>query len=153
MTDLIMIKGQHGLTPTDAEGWAALRQINDGALLRVKFSVPRNVRQHRLFFALINLVFEHQPEPRQFATREALREAITVAAGHFHEVRNVINGKVYTVPNSISFGALDQPAWQEFFEAAKRVIVEKIIPGINNRDLDQAIADMLQAPGPDQMER
>jgi uncharacterized protein DUF1367 len=153
VTELLMIKMEDGLHPTDSDGYAALRQVPENAIVRVKFSVPRNIAQHRLFFALINVVFEHQREPHMFATREALREAITISAGYFETIQNPITGLIYTRPKSIAFGAMDGVEWRDFLEAAKRVILDAILPRVQSRDLDQAVSDILRLPGPDQIER
>lgn len=153
MTELLMTKLEDGLHPTDQDGYMAIRQVPEHAIVKVKFSVPRNIAQHRLYFAMIKLVFEHQKEPRQYATTEHLREGINIALGHFHTVKNPITGMVYTVPNSTSFGSMDQMAFREYFEAFKDFVCNKILPRVNSRDLDQAVADMLRLPGPDQIER
>lgn len=153
MTEILMIKLEDDLHPADADGYAAIRAIPENAMLKVNFSVPRNVRQLRLFFAMLKLIHAHQREPRQYATSEDLRASVLVAMGHCHEVRNILSGQVFTMPNSIAFGAMDQMQWKEFFDAFKRFVYETILPGVNSRDLDQQIADMLHEPGPDQLER
>lgn len=153
MTELLMVKLEDGLHPTDSDGYSAIRQVPENSILKVNFSVPRNVRQLRLYHAMIKLVFEHQKEPRQYATTEHLREGINIALGHFHHVKNPITGMVYQVPNSVSFGAMDQISFNEYFQAFKDFVCNEILPRVQNRDLDQAVADMLRLPGPDQIER
>lgn len=145
MTEILMQKFEDSFHPVDAEGIAALKATPENSIIKIKFSVPRNARQLRLFFAMVNVVFDHQPEPRWFATRDKLREAITIRAGHFHEVKGP-KGEVYTIPDSISFGSMDQMAWREFFDAAKNVILTQILPRVNSRDLDRQVADMLREP-------
>lgn len=151
MTEILMEKIEDSLHPVDADGQAAIRAMPDRSIVKVKFSVPRNVRQLRLFFAMINLVFDNQREPRRFATKDDLRAAVMIATGHFHEVKNLLHGTVHIIPNSISFGAMDDMAFREFFEAFKNLVFTKIIPGVGRRDFEQQIADMLRLPGPDQM--
>lgn len=153
MAELLMIKLEDGLHPTDADGYAAIRQVSENTIVKVKFSVPRNVRQLRLYFAMLKVVFEHQKEPRQYATTNDLRDGINIALGHFHYVKNPLTGQIYTVPNSIAFGAMDNIAFREYFEAFKDFVCNKILPRVQSRDLDQAVADMLRLPGPDQIER
>jgi hypothetical protein len=153
MSELIMQKLEDALHPTDVDGIAAMLQIPENSFLKVKFSVPRNVKQLRLYFAMINLVFEHQKEPRSYPTRDRLREGINIALGHFHEVKNPLTGQIFTVPNSISFGAMDNVEFREYFEAFKSFVLDKILPRVQSRDLDQAVADMLRLPGPDQLQR
>jgi len=153
MTEILMQKIEDGLHPVDQDGYEAIRHFNDGVFVKVKFSVPRNIRQFRLYHAMINLIFVHQREPKVFPTREIMRKEISIALGHCQEVRNSFTGKTYTIVRSTDFGSMDQLEWIEYFDAFKRFVLEKIVPGVGSKDLDQAIADMLRITGPEQMER
>lgn len=153
MTQILMAKLEDGLHPVDEAGVEAMRSIPEGGYVTIKFWVPRNIRMHRLFFAMIKLVFEHQPEPKMYATERGLREALLLAAGHSHEVINLEHGTVHIIPNSIAYGAMDQIEFRQLFESVKNIILEKILPRVRSRDLDQQVSDMLRLPGPDQIER
>lgn len=152
-TEVLMCKMEDGLHPVDEAGIEALRSIPENGYVTIKFWVPRNIRLHRLFFAMIKLVWAHQPEPRQYATEQGLREALLIAAGHCHEIINLEHGTVHIIPNSMAFGAMDQVEFRQLFEAVKHIILEKILPRVNSRDLDQQVSDVLRLPGPDQLER
>lgn len=151
-TQILVEKLEDALHPTDEASKTAIRQIPERTIVKIQVSVPRNIRHHRMFFALINLVFDAQREPRLFPTHEALLDALKIAIGHVREVRG-IRGEIYIVPDSISFGRMDNIAFREFFDAAVRVIIEKILPGVDKRDLEQRIYDILKEPGPQQMGR
>ena len=148
MTELLMMKMEDGLHPADDEARQAIRQVPENSIVKVKVSVPRNVRQFRLYHAMVNVVFQHQMEPKAYATREDLRAGISIALGHCHEVRNARTGAMSLMPNSTSFGAMDQVEWKEYFDAFKQFVLTVILPGVNSRDLDNAIADMLREPNP-----
>ena len=152
-TQLLMEKIEERLIPTDDEGYKAIRLMPDGTIVRVTFSVPRSARQLRLYHAMINLVFEHQEEPRQFPTRDALRAGINIALGHSEQVHNYLTGQIYTIPKSIAFGAMDHTEFVEYFDAFKHFVLTQILPRVESRDLDQAVADMLRLPGPNQLLR
>lgn len=152
-TEILMEKIEGGLHPVDEDGHRALQEIQENGYVTIKFWVPRNIRLHRLFFALVKLVWTNQKEPRLYPTEVSLREALAIAVGHSHEVVNLEHGTIHTIPNSISYGAMDQVEFKQFFEATKQVILDRILPGVASRDLDQQVSDMLRLPGPDQMER
>lgn len=152
MAIITMFKSGHGLLAADQNAVDALNKIPMGAHLTVKVSVPRNIRQHRLLFALLNTVFEAQIEPRMFPTVEKLLDAIKIATGHTREVKD-LHGNVHIVPDSIGFGRLDQMAFQQWFDAAIKVILERILPGVNKKDLETQIYTMLKEPTPEDMER
>ena len=42
----------------------ACRKIKEGQAVKATFSVPRSLKFHRLFFALLTIVYEAQEEPR-----------------------------------------------------------------------------------------
>jgi hypothetical protein len=151
-TILLVEKIEDSLVALDAEGQRAMKDIPEKTILKISLSVPRNIRHHRMFFALLNVVFEAQPDPKQFPTVEKMLDAIKMATGHVREVRD-IHGRTHIVPDSISFGRMDQTTFRQFFDSAMDVVNRYIIPGINSRDVEQRIADILREPGPDQLRR
>lgn len=151
-TQMLMEKLEDALHPTDQASIEAMRNIPERAIVKIQVSIPRNVRHHRMFFELIRVTFEAQREPRVFPTREALLDVIKIAIGHVREVRD-LQGRTHIVPDSISFGRMDQMQFREFFDAAVRLILEKILPGVGRRDIEQRIYDILHEPGPEQMGR
>lgn len=152
MANLIMFKSGDALMAADQDAVEAMRQIPQGAHLTVKVSVPRNIRMHRLLFALLNIVFEAQPEPQRFPTTSSLLDAIKLATGYVREVKD-LHGRVHIVPDSIAFGRMDQIEFRQWFDAAVCVILDRILPGVEKKDLEQRVYDMLREPGPAQMER
>jgi hypothetical protein len=150
MAILTMYRTGMGLMPADQASIEAVNRIPTGAHLTVKLSVPRNIRQHRLLFAMLNTVFEAQREPRAFPTVEKLLDAIKMATGHTREVRD-LRGNTHMVPDSIAFGRLDQIAFQQWFDAAIKVVLENILPRVEKKELIEQIYTMLREPTPDDM--
>lgn len=149
-TQMLMEKLEDALHLTDQASIEAMRQIPEKSIVKIQLSIPRNVRHHRMFFALINIVWQAQREPRMFPTRESLLDAIKIATGHVREVRD-LQGRAHIVPDSISFGRMDNIQFREWFDAAVRVILERILPGVEKKDLEQQICDLLREPGPDRL--
>jgi hypothetical protein len=142
-----MFKSGNALQAADQAAIDAMRKIPEGAHLTVKVSIPRSLRQHRLLFALLNVVCDAQPEPKVFLRPENLLEAIKLATGHVRETKD-IKGKSYIVPDSISFARLDQAAFTQFFDAAIRVILENVLPNVQKSDLEREVYGMLNEPMP-----
>ena len=149
-TQMLMEKLEDALHPADQAAIEAMRQVPERSIVKIQFSIPRNVRHHRMFFALINLVWQAQREPRTFATRENLLDALKIATGHVREVRD-LQGRTHIVPDSISFGRMDQVQFREFFDSAVKVILERVLPGVRRKDIEQQIYDILHEPGPEQL--
>ena len=100
---------------------------------------PRNPKHHRKLWALLSVVFENQTA---FATIEDLLGAIKLATGLFDNGKTV-DGIPYVVPQSISFAAMDQNRFEQWYDKALDVILTKIVPGIAKSDLEARINDIL----------
>ena len=64
-TQILMERWEDGLIPLDADGMRALKDVPGRTIVRVSFAVPRNIRHHRMFFALLNIVYDAQHDPKQ----------------------------------------------------------------------------------------
>jgi hypothetical protein len=100
---------------------------------------PRNPKHHRKLWALLSVVFENQTA---FATIEDLLGAIKLATGLF-DTGKTVDGIPYVVPQSISFAAMDQNRFEQWYDKALDVILTKIVPGIAKSDLEARINDIL----------
>lgn len=140
MTDLFMRKTLTGLMPADDSSSEVLDKLRLGCVVQVKVSQPRNIQHHRLFFALVNKVFENQ---EIYPSRAALRAALTVAAGHAELVK--LDKSWIYVPKSIAFHKMDQTEFNDFFNRVCNVVCEKIIPNLDEAELRQEISQMVGA--------
>lgn len=126
------------LVPIDALGADILAKVPEGTVLRVEWTRARNLRHHRLFFALLNTVFEAQ---EKYLTQEDLLDAIKIRMGYYFTRRE--DGQTVFLPRSISFSDMDQDAFDRFYRGAVRVILEDILPGVASRDLERRVHDLL----------
>lgn len=147
MIDILMMREGLFLKPVDGPGYAAIEEMTRGEELRVKITRFRNPKFHRLFFALINLVYQNQDE---FATMEQMLDAIKRAIGYVEE-RKDLDGQLYYVSKSISFAKMDETSFKQFYNKVLNLILEKILPHIPKKDLEQQIFDLIREPGPDQL--
>lgn len=141
--------GLKALVCLDEAGEEMLTQLPFDTAFVVKISQPRNSKHHRLFFTLMNEVYKNQTT---FATLEGMLDAIKVAIGHCDERVSVTGTKFY-VPRSISFAAMDQTAFRQFYDKAVDVILNHILPHTKKADLEQRLCDIMKVPGPDQLNR
>jgi len=132
MTELFMRKTLGGLEPADG---GELPRIKLGAVVRVEIKQPRNARHHRLFFALMNKVFENQ---ETYETLDDLVNVIKIATGHC-KTYHKRNGEPIHVPRSIAFHKMDQTQFSEFYAKVVRLVCERIIPGLDDVDLKAEI--------------
>lgn len=81
----------------------------------VTYTKKRNIKFHRKFFALINMLYDNQ---EQYNNVEYLRKDLIVESG-FYDLRYGIHGEEIKEAKSISFANMDET---EFSELYNRVI-------------------------------
>lgn len=142
----IFLRRQMGaLRPIDAMGEQAIADIPQNELVRVTIKRPRNVQHHRKFWALVAAIFPHQS---LYPTEEALLAAMKVALGFGSQV-TLPDKRIIVIPGSISFAKMDQKAFDQFYERAVALIVSKILPNVDRKDLEREVADILAGYGGD----
>jgi hypothetical protein len=127
--------------PNDARSAELYDELPKGKVMRATVTQPRNVDHHRKFFALLGAVWPHQD---MYPTTEALLDGIKLALGHVQEARNAETLELVMVPASINFGSMDQATFEQFYEKAVDLICTRIIPGLNNNDLDREVENILE---------
>lgn len=122
------------LHPADDESWNEFAKVPTGKPLHVEVKQPRNGAHHRLFWALCARIGEARGVPS-----ETVSDVLKIATGHCTIVRSKSYGEL-RLPKSISFAAMDQTTFREFFERCVVVIYEewKIEP--------ELVADLLLPP-------
>jgi hypothetical protein len=118
----------------------ALRPVPVGAVIMVTWKRPRNLKHHNKFFALLDLIFRNQS---LYATLDDLRDAITVYVGHA-EVMILRDGREVHRPKSIAFHKMDQDQFDQFYAAVIQVVAEKILPGVDQKDLERELLDFIE---------
>lgn len=141
MTVILLQKRLGSLYPADIEAKEALQKFPQGEFLRVKLSRPRNLAHHRLFFALLHIVFDNQEHYKQF---DHMLTALKVALGHCDTVI-CKDGKVAYLPRSISFAAMDQTAFDKFFNRTCDLLAERFLSGVSADELKREVAGMIGA--------
>lgn len=138
-TEAIFRKQMGAFRALDAEGEQILADIPNGELVRLKITRPRNPQHHRKWRALIAAIFPHQD---LYPTEETLIAAMKVALGYGDTVK-LPDGRVIIVPKSLSFAKLDQTGFEQFYDRAIKLIVTKILPRVDRKDLEREVADIL----------
>jgi hypothetical protein len=101
--------------------------------------VPRNLRHHRTFFALHNLVWAATD---QWESVEDLLIELKCRLGVVRDVVLRDSGEVFKVVGSISFGSMDQAEFDAFFEKSLRLLA-KMAGGIESEVLRREVLNNL----------
>jgi hypothetical protein len=132
------------LEATDIAGIEAIASLSHDELVTVRVTRPRNIKHHRLFFGLLNLVFRSQ---NYYATTEHMLDDIKIAVGHYETVESKFGGKRQR-PKSINFNSMDQTQFTEFYDKAMHFILTEILPRMKQADLEARVYEILGGPQP-----
>ncbi len=131
------------LRPVDAAGEEILHRLGNGQLVEIEIRRPRNIRFHRLYFALVTLVWEQLDETR-YPTPEDLHEAIKIAAGLRRRIV-LPDGTIGFIPGSIAFHKMDDTEFSAFFDRVCNLVAKHFLPGVTDTELKAEVEIMIGA--------
>lgn len=109
-----------GLMPLDDTDKEKINKIPFDTPLEFDVKVPRNIKFHRKFFAMLNLAFENQDEFKNF---KIFREAVIIGAGFFDKVQR-LHGEEILIAKSISFSNMDNEQFEGLYTACIDTIID-----------------------------
>ena len=107
------------LRPADQESLDEFSKLPVGKPLHVEVKQPRNAAFHRLYWSLCARIANAKG-----VTAENISDVLKVATGHVTTVSTKSYGRIH-IPKSISFAAMDQTAFREFFERCVVVVYDE----------------------------
>lgn len=131
--------GEAGVFPVDVIAIEGMRRIGkEGTQTLVSTRTPRNLKQHRLAWALAQKLVDCCD---WLLDRDNAMDYLKKKAGHV---------KFYVLPNSevelrtlsIAWAALPQEQFTPIFDNMIKVICEQIVPGLNAEDLRREVLEM-----------
>jgi len=142
MTEIFLRKMQGVLMPDSESDVEKLASIANGETVRADIKRPRNIKFHRKYFALLDVLYDlFQPGilthngQAVAKNRERFRHDIAIATGHYELVVN-IKGEVRAEARSISFSAMDDAAFATLYSLTLDYGLAKIAKGKTREELD-----------------
>jgi hypothetical protein len=120
---LTVTKKGAALLAADEDTIKAVRALPDGALLTREWRKVRHPKHHRLRFAWVRDLHAHLEHTGLFASPEALRSHITIAAGALTELLNPFTGEILQVPRSWRYEEMDEKEFSEMIQRAQAYLV------------------------------
>jgi hypothetical protein len=130
-------KQLRALVPHGEEAEELIQSLKPNELVRAEITRPRNLGQHRLYWAMCRLVAMNHDELKD---AEAVHQAIKILSGHCDVVQ--IKGMMVKIPRSISFGKMEQSEFERFFRSAKDTVINDLLPGVSLRDIEEELLRM-----------
>lgn len=139
MAELWLIRKMDMLVPANEQTLDALRKMKPGQWYRADIKMPRNVKFHRKYFALLGAVYPHQT---MWPTFKKFRAKFEEALGH-GEYHTNARGERYFENESISFASMQEDEFEQFYERAVELILTRILPNVGRADLDRQVEEIM----------
>lgn len=134
-----------GLVPLDDNDLQQYKSLVLGSDVRVRVTLPRNIKFHRKFFALLQLVYTNLPERLQqdmhIYSIEALLAAIKIDMGYYDTVN--VAGKNVVKLRSISFAKMDESGFSHFYDLAVTDILNNYLRSTDRNALLQEVEQFI----------
>lgn len=129
------------LRPAGEQSRHAFSRFEIGEVFPVEVKKTRNIKNHRRFFALIQVVSSYS---EIFNTEEKALHAVKIAAGHCDFVPHPLEpGELMAIPKSISFAKMDEIEFQRFFSSAVQGVLSHILPQMDERSMEAALNEVV----------
>jgi hypothetical protein len=133
-----------GLIPDDEQSAEYVQKIKLGNVVSCEVKRPRNHAFHRKFFAMLSLTHNNQDQfPDTKLGREQMLSWVKIHTGLVDYWKDPLKGDWRASPRSISFSSMDDLAFAEFYDAAKDLIFEHLIPMATPSDVVNFEREML----------
>lgn len=149
MTCVYLIKKNGFLIPSSECDQENIALMTDGKTYKCEFSSPRNIRFHRRYFALLDVLFNiFDPEPVShkgevaIKNRERFRKDIAIATGHYELVVS-IKGECKAEAKSISFASMDETKFSELYSRTIDYGLLRIAKGKTKEEIDNWVAQIM----------
>lgn len=143
MSEGVFMRRGGVILPVDPNAEEMLLALKDGGQFMGEFKAARNVRQFRLWWALMQKLSENNAI---FESKEHASNQIKLGIGHFERSFNVYTGELTEEPLSIRWQSLPQAEFGELFQRAIDLICREFLPGVESDALRQEIEDMIDGP-------
>lgn len=137
-----LVKRGGGLFPASRFDEESLASYPDGSVLQMSAWQGRSAGLTRKYWAILQKVVKDCPTPWESA--EEANDALKLALG-VTETSKTVSGKWFVRPASISFAAMDESRFREFFDGAMAILSK--MTGIDVIDLGREAPDT----GPDEL--
>ena len=119
-----------------------MRNFGQGEIVIIEVKRRRNIQFHRKFFAMLSIIMDNQD---YYKSIDDLLDVCKLRIGHCRTV--VTKDGEVQIPKSISFAAMDNAAFSEFYDRACHWVASEVVPGLKRHDLDEEVEARLMEFG------
>jgi hypothetical protein len=116
---------KNGLTlvPADREGRELQAKLEDGATVFVQLWLPRNMQQHKKYFAVLRNVVE---ATGRWTSTKHLRRDILLALHRYDEHKNQFTGEIEKIPHSMAVASMPKAEFEQLYEETMHLLTEEL---------------------------
>lgn len=109
--------------PADAEARELLAKVPDGKSVFLNLWMPRNMAQHRKYFAILRNVVE---ATGRWVSQEHLRRDILLTLGRYDEHVNEFTGEVEKVAHSMAVASMPRDEFERLYSETINLLTEAL---------------------------
>lgn len=132
-----LVKTNFGLKPVSDEDVKRLKKIGEGEIIEAEYKQQRNIKFHKKYFALIDLMWENDSLE---LTKERYRKEMQLAAGYYDQYQG-LNGEVRKEPRSISFAKMEEHEFNTLYQDMLQIACMRL--GVDEGTITQELKHIL----------
>lgn len=140
--DIYCVKTKAGFVAAHDSDYELMKRFKDGEVVKLRATKPRNYEFLKKYWALVKITYDNLPEPLMekwnINSIEAMHKRFKYDLGYF---TSTIGDKKERILEyiSISFAAMEECDFQNFYNECVRLICRKYIRGLERHDLEEMI--------------
>ena len=135
MADIFLKRVGRHLIPADEDSQTLVKKMEQGKVMRCKYSFLRNPKFHRKGFAMLHDMFDMQDH---FDNFKHFREFIVIKAGYY-TTWVAPNGHTSFQADSLSFGSMDNAKFEKVYNALIDAFLDFYGQGISREEFQRIL--------------
>ena len=135
MAEILLEKRYGVMVPADEDSEEIIKELPNGKAMRCKFSLPRNIGNHRRFYAFLKIAFECQ---EFFDNIHHFRKWLIMKSGHYTTIVTPKGGTIFDA-DSIAFDKMDETTFRKVFNDCVQAFINTFGPKLPMNKLDEII--------------
>ena len=127
------------LVPANSQSEQELKRLPVDEWRLASIRLPRNLKHHRKWMALLQAVFPHQDE---WPTFKSFRRAVKKALGLGEWIESKSGHREFE-EDSIAFDKMEQDEFDQFYARGVALVVTRILPAVDSEDLNRTVNEIL----------
>jgi hypothetical protein len=111
------------LVPADREARELHATLADAGSFFIQIWLPRNMKQHRKYFAVLRNVVE---ATGRWTSTEHLRRDILISLNRFDEEINRFTGEVRQIPHSMAVASMPKAEFEQLYDDTIKLLTEAL---------------------------